>query len=83
MLEGIAKAMKNGLARLEAGQHRLDARMEALAEGQTKLRESVAELRGQVRNLPTTWAMLVAIVGGQVALAGLVFAALRFNAALR
>ena len=44
------------------------------------LRVDIAELRGRVVNLPTTWAMLTAIIGGQVTLAGLVFPALHWGA---
>ncbi|MEO8714596.1 MAG: hypothetical protein ABI369_06260 [Acetobacteraceae bacterium] len=51
---------------------RIDARMRAIEVG-------IAELRGRIQNLPTAWLMLTAIIGGQITLAGLLFAALRFG----
>lgn len=44
---------------------------------QASIRADLAYIRGRLESLPTTWAMLTGIIGGQVALAGLLIAAAR------
>jgi hypothetical protein len=41
------------------------------------LTADVAELRGVVRNLASTWTMMTAVIGGQVALAAMLIGAAR------
>jgi hypothetical protein len=58
------------VAVLEALVSRIDSKLDALQAGQEALRADVAELRGMVRMLPTTWQMITGIIGGNIALAG-------------
>ncbi len=44
----------------------------------TGIEVGIAELRGRMQNLPTAWLMLTAIIGGQMTLVGLLYAAMRF-----
>ena len=43
------------------------------------IRESVAHIRGRLEQLPGTWAMITTMIGGQIALAGILIPALRFG----
>ena len=45
-----------------------------------KLAIDVAEVKGRVTHLPSTWAMITTMLGGQIALAGLLAAILRLLA---
>ena len=42
-----------------------------------KLAIDVAEVKGRVTHLPSTWAMITTMLGGQIALAGLLATILR------
>lgn len=42
-----------------------------------KVEIELAEMKGRITNLPTTWAMITTMLGGQIALAGFLVAILR------
>ncbi len=65
------------VAVLEEVVRRIDAKLDRIEARLDKLEVSVAELRGMVQTLPTTWQMLTAVIGGQVALAAMLFGAAR------
>jgi hypothetical protein len=76
-LESDVTDLKVMLGRIEA---RLDTALPTLAtsaqiaELRGDLSGQIAELRGRMNYLPTSWQMMTAIVGGQVALAALMAA---------
>ena len=45
-------------------------------EHEMATKEDVAELRGYVKGLPTTWVMVTAIVAGQIGITGVIAGAL-------
>ena len=51
--------------------------LSAIRSDQALMRADLAYIRGRLEMLPTTWAMLTGIIGGQIALAGLLIAAAR------
>jgi len=63
---------------MEARVARLETRLDGIHDVLTSIRERLSRLEGKIDNLPTTWVMLTAIVGSQVALLGFTFAILRF-----
>ncbi len=70
-------ALEARVAVLEEIVRRIDAKLDRIEGRLDTLSAEVAELRGIVRNLPSTWAMITAIIGGQVALAAMLMAAAR------
>ncbi len=50
-----------------------------LASEVARLAIEVAGISGQLKHMPSTWAMIVAIMAGQATLAGVLFAALRLS----
>ena len=78
--ESLRSAMTAGQDSLRSA---MTAGQESLRSSMITLAESVAELRGRMAYVPTTWQMLTAIIGGQIAFAGVigaaVFGALRFT----
>jgi len=65
---------------MEARVARLESEMKELRDDMKQLRVDTAYIRGKLEHLPSTWVMLTGIIGGQVALAGLLFAASRLLA---
>ena len=57
---------------------RIEDRVEQLGDRVRHIEIDVAELKGRIVNLPTTWAMITTMIGGQIALAGILLAAFRF-----
>jgi hypothetical protein len=70
--------MELRLQRLEDAMPRIEALLKNIGERMRRLEIELAELKGRVSHLPSTWAMLTAITGGQVAFAAVIFAMLRF-----
>jgi hypothetical protein len=64
----------------DARMQRIEAKIDTVIEHLTDMRVELSGLRGRVEMMPSTWQMLIAIVGGQVGLAGLM-AAVVFGAA--
>ena len=73
VLEAAVGEIRAALARIEQQQIATTAQI-------AELRGSMRSLRGRVEMLPTTWVLLVGIIGGEVALAG-VISAVVFGAA--
>jgi hypothetical protein len=49
---------------------RIERRMASLDERMRKIEITVAEMNGRMTNLPSTWAMITTMLGGQIAFAG-------------
>jgi hypothetical protein len=65
------------LQRLEDTFPRIEALMKSIDERLRKVEIELAELRGRIANLPTTWAMISTMLVGQITLAGFLLAILR------
>lgn len=72
-MEARVVRLEDQFTRIEALLHGIDDRARAIEVG-------AAELNGRLASMPGTWAMIVTVVGGQVALAGLLFGALKLGA---
>jgi len=72
-MEARVVRLEDQFARIEALLHGIDDRAHAIELG-------AAELKGRLASMPGTWAMIATVVGGQVALAGLLFGALKLGA---
>ena len=72
-LEARVAVLEEVVRRIDAKLDRIETRLDKLDSLEIKL----AELRGIVQGLPTTWQMITAIIGGQVALAAMLFGAAR------
>ncbi|MBT9288812.1 hypothetical protein [Prosthecodimorpha staleyi] len=44
-----------------------------------KSREDLARIQGRLENMPSVWQMITVILGSQIALAGLLFTAIKFG----
>jgi hypothetical protein len=66
--------MERRVTRLEADFHEIMGQL-------TAIRADLAEVKGRVTHLPSTWAMVTTMIGGQITLAG--FLAAAFIGALR
>ncbi len=71
--------LEEQFVRIEALLLRIDDRVNRLDERLRHLEIEVAGLQGVITNLPSTWAMLTMMLGGQIALAGILVGALRLG----
>jgi chromosome condensin MukBEF ATPase and DNA-binding subunit MukB len=62
------------MTRLEEQYTRIEALMRSVDDRLRKVETDIAELKGRVANLPSTWAMITTMLGGQVTLAGFLIA---------
>ncbi len=69
--------MEARVAKFEDQFARIGTLLRSVDDHVRKLQIDAAETKGRIANLPTTWAMVTAVIGGQVALAGILIAALR------
>ncbi len=69
------------VTRLEDQFSRIEALLKGLDDRVRHVERDTAETKGRLANLPTTWAMIATVIGGQVALGGLILAALRIAGA--
>ncbi len=53
--------------------------LEDLRKDTIKLREDTAEIKGQLKNIPSTWQMITFMTASQIAFAGILFTALKFG----
>ena len=53
------------------------ADLNSIRADQAAIRSDLGYVRGRIEQLPSTWVMLTGIIGGQIALAGLLVAASR------
>jgi uncharacterized coiled-coil protein SlyX len=65
------------MTRLEEQYSRIETLLRGLDDRLRKVESDIAELRGRVANLPSTWAMITTMLGGQVTLAGFLIAIVR------
>ncbi len=72
-MEARVAVLENSVANIERSLTTIQANIE-------RLNASISELKGTVSHLPTACRMVTAIIGGQVALAGLLLAAVRLFA---
>ncbi len=73
--------MEARMTRLEDQFTRIETLLKSIDDRVRKLEIDAAELKGRFAHLPTTWAMVTTVVGGQVALAGILFGAFRLAGA--
>ncbi len=74
LLHGIVASVADLGDRMGA----LELRMETLDDRVRKLEIDGGELRGRVYDLPSTWAVVTTVIGGQITLAALLLGALKF-----
>ena len=79
-LEPRVAVLEAAIIEIRASLLRIEQQQIATTAQIAELRGSMEYLRGRVEMLPTTWVLLVGIIGGQVALAG-VISAVVFGAA--
>ena len=70
--------IEDRVGRIEDHVGRIEDRVGRLDDRLRHIEIDVAELKGRIVNLPTTWAMITTMIGGQIALAGILLAAFRF-----
>ena len=62
---------------MEARLAKLEEDFRAIRADTSATRADVAYIRGRFESLPTAWQMITTVLGGNVALAGLLFAAVK------
>lgn len=77
-IETLLRAIDDRAGRIEDRVGRIEDHVERLDDRIRRIEIDVAELKGRIVNLPTTWAMITTMIGGQIALAGILLAAFRF-----
>lgn len=63
---------------MEARLTRLEAVIEGMRSDMSATRSDTSYMRGRIESLPTTWSMIATVIGGNIALAGVIFAIARF-----
>jgi hypothetical protein len=80
-VESDVREIKGALQRIELLLGKVDDRLRKVeAEALPRLAIDLAELKGRIQNLPSTWAMITTVIGGQVALAGMLLGGIRLLA---
>lgn len=69
--------MEARVTRLEDQFARIEALLKSIDERVRKMEIDAGELKGRLTAMPSTWAMIATVIGGQVALAGLLLGALK------
>lgn len=62
---------------MEARVARLEDDFRALKTDLSAIRTDVSYLRGRIESLPTTWQMIATVIGGNISIAAVIFAALK------
>nr|WP_294524693.1 hypothetical protein [uncultured Rhodopila sp.] len=65
------------IKRLEDTCQRIEALLTRMDDRLRKVEIDVAEMRGRIAQLPSTWAMITTMLGGQVAFAAAILAILK------
>jgi hypothetical protein len=65
------------MARLEEQFSRIETLLRGVDDRLRNVETDIAELKGRVANLPSTWAMVTTMLGGQITLAGFLIAIIR------
>lgn len=68
--------MEVRLARLENQSARIEALVRGIDDHLRRLQAETVELKGRLASRPTTWVMVATMLAGQLALAGILIAAL-------
>jgi hypothetical protein len=76
-LEHRMGAIENRMGAIEGRMGGLEDRITVLDDRVRKLEIDGGELRGRVYNLPSTWAVVTTVIGGQITLAALLLGALK------
>jgi hypothetical protein len=71
--------MEMRVQRLEDTLHRIEELLASLDNRLRKVEITVAEMNGRMTNLPSTWAMITTMLGGQIAFAGTIVAILHLT----
>ena len=71
--------MEARVTRLEDQFTRIEALLRSIDDRVRNLEIGAGEMKGRVANLPSTWALIGTVIGGQIALAGLLLGAVRFG----
>ena len=71
--------MEMRLQRLEETYSRIEALMTSLDDRMRHVEIEVAELKGRITNLPSTWAMITTVLGSQIAFAAVFIAIFRLT----
>lgn len=71
--------MEMRLLRLEDTFPRIEALMKSVDDRLRKVEIDLGEMKGRVTRLPSTWAMVTTLLGGQIAFVAAIFAILRFG----
>jgi hypothetical protein len=71
--------MEMRVQRPEDTLHRIEGLLASLDERLRKVEITVAEMNGRMTNLPSTWAMITTMLGGQIAFAGTIVAILHLT----
>jgi len=66
-MEFRVQRLEESMLRIEALLKGLDDRMGKLDERMRNVEVDIAEMKGRMTHLPSMWAMLTAIMGGQIA----------------
>ncbi len=69
--------METRVGRLEEQFERIEGLLRSLDDRFRRFEVDGAELKGRIASLPSTWAMVTTMIGGQITLAGLVFVILK------
>ena len=80
-MEARITRLEDQFGRIEQLLNGLNERLQRLDDGVRAVEVSNAELKGRVGQLPSTWVMITTILGGQIALAGVVAAILKLAGA--
>ncbi len=71
--------MEARVARLEDQFGRIEALLRGIDDRMRKFEVDAAEMKGRLSGLPSTWALVTTVIGGQITLVGLLFAALKLT----
>lgn len=71
--------MEARVARLEDQFGRIEALLRGIDDRMRKFEVDAAEMKGRLSGLPSTWAVVTTVIGGQITLVGLLFAALKLT----
>ncbi len=80
-VEALLRGIDERTRRLEADGAEFRSLLRGIDERVRRVEIDLAENKGRLVNLPTTWAMITTVIGGQITLAGLVLIILKALAA--
>ena len=83
-ITALLRGVDDRLRKIEVDGAEIKGRLSSLSNVDERLRRieaEASEIKGRLSNLPTTWAMIATVIGGQVALAGLLLGAFKLSGA--